>query len=125
MLRFYGDQLRQANPDVSLPLLTRSLVEWLDFADDGGLPSLEQYKYPSPEERHPVGAHAQTRKIRQAQADAGDTPVYALAHGYGPLDDFQRRLTIAHQSGPHGIWVNRYAYLSDAKLDIIGQVAQG
>ena len=28
----------------------------------------------------------------EAQIAAGPVPVYALAHGYGPLEDFRRRL---------------------------------
>ena len=123
MLRFYGDQIRDANPDLTDAALTRALVEWLDVADDQGFSRLQQYKYPAPDQPHPVGSKAQHRKIAQAQADAGDTPIYVLAHGYGPVDDFRRRLTVAHQAGQHGFWVNRYGYLSDEKLAIIGQVA--
>ena len=71
---------------------------------------------------HPVGERAQARKIRQAQRDAGRTPVLTLCHGYGPLEDFRRRLRVAWDASPHGIWVNRYAYLSDDKIRAIGQL---
>ena len=125
MLRFYGDQIRRANPGLSGALLVRALVAWLDIADDGGLPRLDDYEYPAPQVPHPVGTKAQARKIAQAQADAGDTPVYALAHGYGPLADFRKRLEVAHAASAHGMWVNRYAYLSDEKLKVIGEVAEG
>ena len=122
MLRFYGDQIRQANPRVDPSLLVRALVRWLDIADDEGLARLEDYHYPPPDEPHPAGPRAQARKIVEAQAAAGDTPVYALVHGYGPLDDFRRRLEAAYRATGRGIWVNRYAYLSDEKLDAIGRV---
>ncbi len=122
MLRFYGDQILKANPGLSNSLLTRALVEWLDIADDQGLERLEDYNYPPPDAPHPVGSEAMARKIRQAQADAGDTPIYVLAHGYGPIDDYRRRIEVAHLAGPHGMWINRYAYLTDEKLEIIGQV---
>lgn len=62
------------------------------------------------------------RKSRQAQADAGETPIYVLAHGYGPMDDYRCRIEVADLAGPHGMWINRYAYLTYEKLDIIGQV---
>ena len=122
MLRFYGDQILAANPGLSDRLLTKALVNVLDIADDGGFERLEQYAYPPPETPHPVGDEAMARKMRQAQADAGETPVYVLAHGYGPVDDFRRRLVVARDSGAHGYWVNRYGYLNDEKLDVIRDV---
>ena len=122
ILRFYGDQILEANPTLSSSLLARALVRWLDIADDGGLGTVEAYSYPPPDVPHPVGPLAQARKIRQAQREAGDTPVYVLAHGYGPLDDFRMRLEVARDAGDHGYWVNRYAYLSDDKLEVIRQV---
>ncbi len=125
ILRFYGDQLMNANPGLSSQALVRALVKWLDIADDDGLPQLEDYNYPRPNVPHPVGPKAQARKIRQAQAQAGDTPIYVLAHGYGPLDDFRKRIEVAHKAGKHGMWVNRYAYLTDEKLEAIGQVTNG
>ena len=124
MLRFYGDQIREANPNLSSAALVRALVSWLDIADDGGLPRLDDYSYPPPDVPHPVGEKAQARKIAQAQRDAGSTPVYALAHGYGPLADFRKRIEVAHRASPHGMWVNRYAYLSDEKLRAIGEVTR-
>jgi hypothetical protein len=122
MLRFYGDTLMKANPQLSEELLARVLVRWMDIADDDGLPRLSDYHYPEPEEAHPVGAQAQARKIKQAQALSGAVPVHAIAHGYGPLEDFRQRLEIANNASQQGIWLNRYAYLSEAKLDVIRQI---
>jgi len=124
MLRFYGNALLAANPRVSQELLARALVRWFDIADDNGLPRLEDYSYPETDVPHPVGLRAQARKIAEAQAEAGDTPIYALAHGYGPVDDFRRRLKVAWEAGPHGVWINRYGYLSDEKLAVIGEVCR-
>jgi hypothetical protein len=64
------------------------------------------------------------RKIEQARREAGKTPVYALAHGYGPPADFRRRLTAAWQSSPAGVWINRYGYLGDGKLQLTGEVTR-
>lgn len=123
MLRFYGEEILRANPGIAESDLVRALVRWMDIADGDGSASLAAYAYPEPETPHPVGAEAQARKIREAQREAGDVPVYALAHGYGPLEDFKNRLRIAWQASPHGVWINRYGYLSDEKLEAIGEVS--
>ena len=82
------------------------------------------YAYPPPDVPHPVGPQAQTRKIREAQRDAGHTPVYTLIHGYGPPADFRSRCEAGWNASKHGAWVNRYAYLTDEKLETIGQVCR-
>jgi hypothetical protein len=124
MLRFYGDELMAANRGLNDKILTRALVSWLDIVDEAGLPSLSEYRYPEPDEPHPVGSRAQARKIAEAQQDAGATPVYALVHGYGPLEDFRRRLEIGWKASQHGVWINRYGYLSDAKLAAVQATAK-
>ena len=124
MLRFYGDQLRQANPGVTESLLLRALLRLFDTNDAPGPTRLEDLDYPVPEEAHPVGAAAQHRKITQAQLEARKTPVYALVHGYGPSEDFRARLETATAASRHGCWINRYGHLSEEKLRIIGAVAR-
>ncbi len=125
ILNFYGTQLMEANPKLDEKLLTHALVRLLDIDDGPGLDTLAAYAYPGPDQPHAAGEHAMTRKIRQAQAEAGQTPIYALAHGYGPDEDFAKRLETAWQASPHGIWINRYAYLTDRKLDLVGEVTKG
>ena len=45
--------------------------------------------------------------------------VLPLIHGYGPDDDFQRRVKVVADSQAEGVWVNRYGYLGDPKLESI------
>lgn len=121
MVRAWGDTLVAANPGLGgHPALPRTLAALFDIVDDAGFDRLEDWRYPEPDEAHPVGQHAQTRKIRHAQAEAGATPIWALAHGYGPVADFAKRFKIAHDAAQGRVWVNRYGYLADAKLDAIG-----
>ena len=122
ILRFYGDALKEANPGISEAPLVHRLVQVLGIADDNGLPHLSDYKYPDPETPHRAGPKAQSRKIQAAQSAAGKTPVYALAHGYGPLEDFRQRLDIAYRASRHRVWINRYGYLTEEKIDAIGAV---
>lgn len=116
----FRQQLLESNPNLDQTNLTRALVEWMDIDEWGDHSSSELYNYPDPETPHPVSRSSQTRKIEEAKRQAGNTPVLAIAHSYGPLEDFQARLQTARDCSPDGIWINRYAYVSDEKLDIIG-----
>ena len=120
MLGFYGEQLMERNDGLTEQDVVSAIAHAFDIVDGDAQPTLSDYHYPEPDEPHPIGAGAQTRKIQEAQKLAGDTPIVALAHGYGPVDDFRRRIAIANEASAHGFWVNRYGYLSDPKLDIIG-----
>jgi hypothetical protein len=72
-------------------------------------------RYPEPQQPHPVGRTAQLAKLRDAQAVAGNVPVVAFAHSYGPLADVLARFDVARQSRLP-CWINRYGYVSDAKF---------
>ncbi len=78
--------------------------------------------YPEPDEPHPAGVAAQADKIRMAQREAGSVPIHAFAHGYGPVADVTDRVRLAFEASGGRLWVNRYGYLADAKLDAIGDV---
>lgn len=124
MLRFYGDALLRANPGLTSPLLAAALVRLMDIGEKP-LGGVESYSYPEPEVAHPVSHAAMARKIQQARLETGSTPVNALAHGYGPLPDFEARLKVAWGSSGGRVWINRYGYLSGEKLDIIRSVCGG
>jgi len=127
MITFWGSALKEANPGLDESLLVRTLVRVLDMADgtdeDPGGNSLADYRYPEPHEPHPVADNPQRRKINQVVAAVGDaSPVWPLVHGYGPDDDFHRRLGIVADSEAPGVWINRYGYLSDRKLASVGEL---
>ena len=128
IIKFWGDVLLAANPGLDERLLVRALVHLLDL-DDGGSPgtgvrdTIAAYGYPEPNQPHPIPTSTQVRKLAQVMlATGGKTQVYALVHGYGPPDDFRRRLQLVVDSPVDGVWINRYGYLSDEKLDIIRAV---
>lgn len=123
MVKFWGDVLLARNPNLDETLLVKTLVNLFDLAEGEGGTTLDDYGYPAPDEPHPVPDQPQIRKIHQALAAAqGRTQIYALVHGYGPLDDFRRRLQLVADSPADGVWINRYGYLSDEKLDAIGEI---
>jgi hypothetical protein len=74
--------------------------------------------YPEPHEAHPVGARAQQEKLKIAQTSTAGVPVTAFVHSYGPLADVLARYQLAAKVCD-ALWINRYGYLSDAKIDAI------
>lgn len=129
IVEFWGEVLLRENAGLDEELVVRALVNLLDLADDAerdGGSRMADYGYPEPDEPHPVADAPQIRKIRQAMNAAGaGTPVYPLVHGYGPFEDFSRRFELVARSGAPGSWINRYGYLSDEKLDAVGEMWRG
>jgi hypothetical protein len=80
------------------------------LADDGAA-----LRYPEPHEAHPVGARVQREKLLEATRLARGVPVRAFVHSYGPAADVLQRYAIAAATGLP-LWINRYGYLSNAKL---------
>lgn len=111
--------------EARLDMLTEALADWMGFLDEPLRPG-QRLEYPAPHMSHPVGAQAQVNKIVEAQRHAGTVPVIAFAHTYGPVDDVMQRLDLAIDAalapaGSARVWLNRYGYLSDVKLALIGQ----
>ncbi|MBW3540029.1 MAG: hypothetical protein KY476_07160 [Planctomycetes bacterium] len=149
MVTFWGRALLEHNPGLDERLIVRSLVHLMDLADaeqrESALPekgdtplsgqegdgplfrmpgeTLADYRYPEPHEPHPIPDRPQRRKIDQVlRSVAGQAAVFPLVHGYGPVEDFTRRLRLVAESPADGVWINRYGYLSDEKLERIAEV---
>ncbi len=122
MVRNYADRLSGANPKLAPDLLLAAIFRILDLLDTEPPNEIHDVTYPGPDDPHLAGQNAQIRKVRDVAALAGDTPVSAFAHGYGPIDDYRRRMEAAWHASAGRMVVNRYGYLSDRKLDILGDV---
>jgi hypothetical protein len=120
--RFYLDQLHENNPQINESLLVAALFKLLQISDEPAPTDISGVKYPSPSEAHLPSERVQHKKIALAQTAAGDTPIVALVHGYGPVDDTMRRIDVGLRASNNRIWVNRYGYLSDAKLSKLGSL---
>ena len=116
----WAKELKGLNPDLEEGLLVRALSLIFGFEDSGFGNSIDDYKYPAPDQPHRAGTDIQARKILTATADAqGKVPIFPSVHGYGPLEDVRRRFKIAWETGSSGMWINRYGYLSDEKLKML------
>ncbi len=80
------------------------------------------FEYPGPDTAHPIDADAVLGKLATAARSGVPASVFAMAHGYGPENDFGDRLRAAWTATDHKVWINRYGYLSDKKLDIAGKI---
>ena len=123
MVEFWGRDLLAHNPGLDETLVVKALAHLFDLGDVITAERLSDYGYPKPHEPHPIPDDCQARKIAQVcNAAGGRTLVTPLVHGYGPLDDFSRRFKVVADSPADGVWINRYGYLSDAKLDAVGRL---
>ena len=122
MVKFWAEPILAANPQLSEEAVVRCLVRLMDIDDGDGGSTIADYGYPAPDEPHPIPDAPQLRKMADVADQVGSAcSVTALVHGYGPIDDFTRRLNlVADCDAINGLWINRYGYLSDAKLDAIG-----
>ena len=123
IVEFWGRDLLAHNPGLDETLVVRALAHLFDLGDEITAERLSDYGYPEPHEPHPIPVDCQARKIAQVCAEAaGRTLVIPLVHGYGPHEDFCRRFQVVAGSPADGVWINRYGYLSDDKLDAVGQL---
>lgn len=123
IVRFYGDALLRANPGVTEVRLLQALTAILDLTDGPSTRNaLSDWGYPEPDTPHPVGAQAQVRKIAAARRETGGAPVIAFTHAYGPATDFRDRVAAVFAAAGRRTVINRYGYLSDEKLDLLGEV---
>ena len=120
MLRYYLDQIHTLNPELSEDLLIRVLYKHFNISDDPPPSRIVDVSYPGPEDLHVRGPVVQADKIFEAKRQAAGTPVYALIHGYGTVDDFTERFLTAFDAANGQGWLNRYGYLGDSKLSAIG-----
>ena len=126
MVGSWSTRLLRDNPALgSLASVAPLVAKLFDVADTPANFGDAIARYPEPDAAHPVDAAAIARKIEAARRLAAPARVYAMAHGYGPVDDFRARLATAWSSSGHCVWINRYGYLADEKLDAIGEVCAG
>jgi hypothetical protein len=125
MLRSYAEHLLARNSGLTEEVVLMALFRLFDVSEGSPPSSIDEVHYPSPGDPHPGEAIIRERKIVAAGVLAGETPVVALEHGYGPLDNFTERIETAYRASQNRIWINRYGYLSDDKLSAIGGLPSG
>jgi hypothetical protein len=127
MVEFWGRPILASNPHLDERLLVDALCRLMGIhtpAEANGRNfQLADYGYPAPDQPHPISSEVQAGKIAEVcRRVNGNALVTPLVHGYGPVDDFERRLQLVVDSPADGAWINRYGYLSVDKLDAITRI---
>ena len=122
MPRWYGQVLQAWNPELDESALIEAVKHWCQLPDANSAPRFAHYNIPGPDEDHPVNPQTFTSRIAEVVDQVGGKiPVQTLAHGYRPAPQWREKVEIVRHSAVDGMWVQRYCYLSDEKLDILGQ----
>ena len=86
--------------------------------------SVDEIRYPEPLEPHPCVTEDLLAKLKSARREVPeDTSFVAIAHAYGPLEDFKRRLEAAREGAEGAVHINRFCYMSDDKIEAIAKSA--
>lgn len=124
IVTYWTEGITSINPSLDPNAVARAVSTAFDLEDELG-ETLGDYVYPGPDTPHIAGTKAQIKKIKQAQEQAGSMPIFPSVHAYGPMEDVERRWRIGWETGSHGMWLNRYGYLSEQKLALLKRVVSG
>lgn len=81
---------------------------------------LQQIAYPEPDEPHRIPDSVIAEKFRKLQSDSTGALI-AVTHAYGPIDDACQRFSAAWRASAGRVEINRYGYMSDAKIDAMAK----
>jgi hypothetical protein len=77
---------------------------------------------PYPEQSHNLTAASYTHRLENAIMRRPDqAPLMPALHAYRQASDLARLLEALRPFSEHGLWIQRYGYLSDEKLEILRQ----
>lgn len=121
MVRWFGETLQEWNPHLSEAAIVQATLGAFRISGGERPLALEAFGMPRPEEHHPLSATDVVTKIDEISKELS-TPrqCEAYLHGYQPADEFDHLLGAVGAMDIGGIWVQRYGYLSDKKLEILG-----
>lgn len=124
MVRWYGESIRAWNPHLDERLVVTALLAV--FGLSGGHQEhrrlLTDYGMPAPTEPHPLTATDLRRKLEQVVSEVdGQARVEGYVHSYQPAETFGELVHAIEDTDVDGMWIQRYGYLSEEKLDILGE----
>ncbi len=109
---------------VTPDLATRAVMALfgIRLEQDPGTLAPDMFVMPGPDETHNLTADSYTHRLETALAMRRDqAPILPLVHAYRPPDELAWLLETVRPFAGNGLWVHRYGYLSDEKLDVLRQ----
>ena len=104
-------ELIDLDPDTCL-----SIVGEMLGTGSGEDRTLSAVVYPRPSKAHPATDIMIESKLRQAAKLIKHANMWGITHAYGPVEDVVRRFRAVHRASAGCVHINRYGYLSDAKV---------
>ena len=121
--RWYGQVLKNWNPNLAVSAILQAVKNWFCLPDSIDRPTWSDYYIPAPRDRHPVHFETFANRINEVVGQvSGRVPVLPLAHGYVPLEQWKRTISIIQNSQADGMWVQRYCYLSNEKIAALASI---
>lgn len=118
MVRWYGETLMQRNPHLDESLVVAAMLSVFGISGGGYDRSLASFGMPKPGQSHPLSVADVRRKVEDVVTAVGHVDrCEAYIHSYQPVDDLDNLVRAMDETDVGGVWVQRYGYLSDAKLD--------
>ncbi len=121
IVTYWTEGITAMNRGLDPNKVARAVSTALELEDEPSN-NASDYAYPEPDAPHRAGTNAQINKIEAATKQAKGMPILPSVHGYGPLADVERRWKIGWETGDSGMWVNRYGYLCEPKLNLLKRV---
>ena len=87
--------------------------------------SPEALRYPDPDESHPADSAAIAAKMESARTAIRGAEFWGITHAYGPDADMMRRFRAVAGASGGRVYLNRYGYLNDNKLRMVGEFVRG
>ena len=88
-------------------------------------PSSDALRYPDPDENHPADSAAIAAKMENARSAVGGAEFWGITHAYGPDPDMIRRFRAVAGASGGRVYLNRYGYLNENKLRMVGELVRG
>ena len=80
----------------------------------------QDIRYPEPDEDHTCTTADLVQKLQSARQEVSQgAHMVGIAHGYGPTEDFLRRLKATAAGAEGAVHINRFCYLSNEKIAVI------
>jgi hypothetical protein len=130
MLRWWTDTILLWNrgSDVQPHTLTQAFLRFFDLELVDPPPELmpEAFGMPLPDTSHNLTPGSYTHRLVNALSRReNQAPIMPVVHAYRSAEDFAMVLDAVRPYTQAGLWIQRYGYLSDEKLDVLRQEWSG